>query len=97
MQAHLSDLEKQNIVSQLEGKKLNQFEIAVILEAKTRVESIINGLKKIEKKVKKTKQSRKAIKVMEDFVKCNVTSPAISKKYQAVMELLAQYGKKEDV
>ena len=38
MQAHLSDVEKQNIVNQLEDKKLNQFELAVILEAKTRVE-----------------------------------------------------------
>lgn len=63
-----------------------------ILEAKAKVQKIIDGFKQIEKKCKKTKQSRKAMKTMEEFVRCNITSDAISKKYFAVIHLLEKYG-----
>lgn len=67
-------------------------QMMIYMEAKRRVEKIVIGLKNLNKHVKSTKQSRRAIKTMEDFIKCNITSDAISKKYEAVVSLLKEYS-----
>ena len=82
----LYDLQNQDkLKAQAEVQK------ALYMEAKTRVQAIIDSFKKIEKKCKKTKQSRRVMKLMEDFVRCNLSSPSIESKYQAVYRELEKY------
>lgn len=63
------------------------------LKVKITVQNIINGLEKIGKKVKPSKDGKKIIKLMKDFIKCNITSPAIERKYLIVVGLLSKYYK----
>lgn len=64
----LNDLQNQDkLKAQAEIQK------ALYMEAKTRVQAIIDSFKIIEKKCKKTKQSRRIMKLMEDFVRCNLS------------------------
>ena len=82
------DLKKINSINPIESKT------AFYMEAKERVQGVIDGFKQLEQHCKKTKQSRKAMKLMEDFVKCNITSDAIGRKYQAVANMLLHYYNK---
>jgi len=82
----------ENIAAEKKQEKQWEQTVKVFSEAKTRVQAIVNGLKKLEKKTKKTKKSRRAVKIMEDFIKCNITSPAIVDKYERVVEELKQYS-----
>ena len=70
----------------------------IIIEAKERVSSIVAGLKTLSKKskIKKTKNSREAIRTMEDFINCSITNPAIFDKYIKVLTLLERYATKDD-
>lgn len=86
LESVLSDLQNHDKL-----KAQSEVQKALYMEAKTRVQAIIDSFKKIEKKCKKTKQSRKIMKLMEDFVKCNLSSPSIESKYQAVYEELKKY------
>lgn len=57
-------------------------------EAKTKIQSIVDGFKQIEKHCKATKLSRAFMRAAHDFLKCNITSSAIEKKYSAVVAFL---------
>lgn len=70
----------------------NESRKQILVDAKTRVQHVITLIKKFEKVEGRTKKSRKAIKIMEDFLKCNITSPAIYTKYQDVVLLLERYA-----
>lgn len=78
------------------GIILTEAQKQIIIDCKKRVASIIVGLKSLEKHVKKTKRSRAAIRTMEDFVKCNLSSPSIMSKYEAVIHLLEAYANVKD-
>ena len=80
-----------NLQNQDKLKTQAEIQKALYMEAKTRVQAIIDSFKIIEKKCKKTKQSRRVMKLMEDFVRCNLSSPSIGKKYEAVQEELRKY------
>lgn len=82
--------EEENKIS-IDGTEKVQF----LVEAKRRVQSIIDVFKKIEKKCKKTKQSRKIMKLLESFVSCHITNPAIVDKYTKIVEILSKYYKGE--
>ena len=69
--------------------------VAFLVEAKRRVQAIIDVLKKIEKKCKKTNQSRKIMKLLESFVSCHITNPVIIDKYTKIIELLSKYYRGE--
>ena len=64
----------------------------VILDAKKRVESVIEFIQKLEKIQGSNKQSRQAIKTMQKFLNCYITNPAIYKRYQEVMLLMEKYA-----
>lgn len=82
------------ILNTIEAPKrvTSEQQIAIMLEAKRRVQNIVTGLKRLEKHVKKTKKSEKAMKVLEDFLKCNVTNAAIYAKYNKVVKMLGEYS-----
>lgn len=75
-----------------------------LIEAKNRVESILKALKKLQKqfkpnkdmpkseKIKYKKKQIQAISLMEDFLKCNITSDKISEKYNKIVTMLAEYA-----
>lgn len=74
-----------------------------LIEAKNRVESILKALKKLQKqfkpnkdmpkseKIKYKKKQKEAISLMEDFLKCNITSSSITEKYNKIVNMLAEY------
>ena len=64
-------------------------------EAKKRVQKLVDlfeGIKTNHKKTRLSPYGKKSIKIMKDFIKCNITDPAISKKYSAVTRILDQYA-----
>ena len=64
----------------------------VIMELKAQVEQVYNYLVTMSKKVKKTKKSIKALKVMSKFLNCHLDCPTIYDKYVAVMDLMREYA-----
>lgn len=68
-----------------------------LVNAKERVSRIVSVLKTLEKQVGKTKDSKKVIKQMEDFLRCNLSSPSIVAKYMLVADSLKEYANVEHV
>lgn len=64
----------------------------VLMDAKKKVETVIQFIHDLEKINGATKESKLAIKTMKAFLKCNITNPAIYKKYQEVMVLMERYA-----
>ena len=64
----------------------------ILKDLKRKAENILNFIKQMEKLQGSTKESKKAKKVMERFLKCNITSPAIYTRYQEVMILMEKYA-----
>lgn len=65
------------------------------IEAKKRVAAIVNAFENLGRKHKKarlSKYGKNSIKIMKDFLKCNITSSAITEKYNAVSNLLEEYS-----
>ena len=65
---------------------------AMIIEAKQKVQHIVNCLKELQKKKGKNKKAIKAIKVMEKFLNCHIKSGAIMKRYFEVTKLMEEYA-----
>lgn len=84
--------EIQNLANNLKSMQTINRNIQTMVKAKGLVQNIINSFKKLEKQTKKTKQSRKAMRLMEDFVRCNVTDPAIFEKYGKIVSMLGEYN-----
>ena len=67
------------------------------IEAKERVSRILDAFKVLVKSNKDLTYSdigEKAIKIMEAFLRCNLTDPIIEQRYNAVREILQKYGRK---
>lgn len=83
-----------------EAKKLQSGlpdNVEVLVEAKRRVQSVLNIFRTLEKKTKKTKESRKMTRLMEEFIRCNITNPVIVEKYQRIVDVLSKfYNTKEE-
>ena len=84
----MNDL-KEKVKAEIRQQVINN---AVIIEAKHKVEHIVNCLKALEKLHGKTKKSTKAIKVMEKFLNCHIKSDAIMKRYFEVTKLMEEYA-----
>ena len=65
---------------------------AIIIEAKHKVQHIVDCLKALQKKNGKNKKAIKAIKVMEKFLNCHIKSGAIMKRYFEVTKLMEEYA-----
>lgn len=81
-----------SIENTLKQYKQQEIQTQIILDLKNRVEQVIEFIKDLEKTQGSNKMSRKAIKTMQGFLKCNITSPAIYKRYQEVMILMEKYA-----
>jgi 2-C-methyl-D-erythritol 4-phosphate cytidylyltransferase len=83
---------------ELDKQQEAEKKILIYREAKARVQGVYNALKKVAKKLKTkaTKKQKKAFALMEDFLRCNITSPAIEYKYERIVALLSTYGNKEE-
>lgn len=81
----------QNLINSLNQNKQIEDRRAVYVEAKNKVQQIVDGFKKLEKHCKKTKESRKFMKLANDFLHCNITSDAIEKKYLQVVGFLSVF------
>ena len=63
----------------------------ILKDLKRKAENILNFIKQMEKLRGASKESKQAKKTLEKFLKCNITSPAIYKRYQEVMILLERF------
>ena len=63
----------------------------ILKDLKRKAENILNFIKQMEKLRGASKESKQAKKTLEKFLKCNITSPAIYKRYQEVMILLEKF------
>lgn len=63
---------------------------------KKNVENVIKHIETLEKKEGCNKESKNAKKIMRNFLKCNITSPAIYKRYQEIMVLMERYANGRD-
>ena len=70
--------------------------IQEVVEAKKHAEKILSLLVNVGKKVKQTKQSRKVIKTIKEFIRCNITNPAVFEKYGRVVSILQEYSHGKD-
>lgn len=70
--------------------------IQEVIEAKKHAEKILSLLVNVGKKVKQTKQSRKVIKALKEFIRCNITNPVIFEKYGKVVSILQEYAHGKD-
>lgn len=82
----------QNIEQSLKQAKMDDYQRQIIIDAKNRVAQVIELLKRLEKTQGSNKKSKQAIKTMQKFLNCYITSPAIYKRYQEVMILLEKYA-----
>lgn len=83
----------QNKVKEVvQQKAMDEAQKKILLDAKTRVQNVIEFIEDLEKRAGSTKQSKKAKQVMNKFLKCHITSPAIFKRYQEVMILMERYA-----
>lgn len=82
------------IKQQLNAAALNNSRKQILIDCKKKVEVVIKCLKDLEKIHGKNKDCDKAIKTMQKFLKCNITSPAIYTKYQEVMVLMEKYAQR---
>ena len=80
---------KENAKEEIRQQIINN---ALIIEAKRKVEHIVNCLKALQKKNGKNKKAIKAIKVMEKFLNCHIKSEAIMKRYFEVTKLMEEYA-----
>lgn len=62
-----------------------------LIEVKKKVENIVAYLDIYGK----TKESKAALKVMNEFLKCNITNPVIFRKYHAVVTFIEKYAQQE--
>lgn len=85
----------------MQGKTLNEVknnmvmsdaQKKIILDAKQKVNSVISFIEQLEKSQGSNKQSKLAKKVMNKFLTCHITNPAIFKRYQEVMILMERYA-----
>lgn len=76
----------------IQQERLSEAQMQVMKDAKARVGVVIQHIKNLEKINGSTKKSKKAIKTLEEFMKCYITNPAIYVKYQAVMHLMEEYA-----
>ena len=63
----------------------------ILKDLKRKAENILNFIKQMEKLRGASKESKQAKKTLEKFLKCNIASPAIYKRYQEVMILLEKF------
>ena len=80
------------IKNQIQGMVITEAQKKVLIDAKKKVEAVIGFIQDLEKINGANKQSKNAIKTMKAFLKCNITNPAIYKKYQEVMVLMERYA-----
>lgn len=69
---------------------------ATIIALKIKVNNILESFKKFKSLGKQTKQGKKAIKLMEEFVRCNLSAPSIEEKYNKVLDLLKEFKNKSN-
>ena len=67
-----------------------------ILVLKAQVQKVYDHLVKLQKRFKKTKKSKNALKVMEKFLNCHLSCPTILQKYEDVVSLMEEYAKDVD-
>lgn len=65
-----------------------------IIEAKKKVEKLRDLLLKLEGKVGKTDNSKKVIKLLNDFLKCNLKEKCIYERYEQVRRFINDYEKR---
>ena len=85
-------------MKELDKQQAIENNILIYREAKARVQGVYNALKLVQKKtkMKTTKKQKKVFALLEDFLRCNITSPAIVYKYERIVALLSTYGNKEE-
>lgn len=66
-----------------------------LIDVKKKVENIVAYIVIEQKRHGKTKESKAALKVMNEFLKCNITNPAIFRKYHAVVTFIEKYAQQE--
>lgn len=67
-------------------------QIEILMDMKHKAETMLDIIQKLEKKQKSNKLSREAKKVLNKFLSCHITSPAIYKRYHEVMLLMERYA-----
>lgn len=67
-------------------------QLQILLDMKQKAEVMLDIIEKLEKKQKSNKLSKEAKKVISKFLRCNITSPAIFKRYHEVMLLMERYA-----
>lgn len=65
---------------------------SILIDAKNKVQTVIDFLKEMEKKFGSTKESKMAIMTMTKFLNCHINNSAIYKRYQEVMILMERYA-----
>lgn len=65
-----------------------------IIEAKKKAEKLRDLLLKLEVKVGKTDNSKKVIKLLNDFLKCNLKEKCIYERYEQVRRFINDYEKR---
>ena len=63
----------------------------ILMDMKKRGETLLDLIKKLEKISGSNKKSKEAKKVVEKFLNCHITSPAILKRYHEVLQLMERF------
>lgn len=85
-------MEKEILDNLTEENIDNRARLEILKDLKKKADNILNFIKQMEKLRGSTKESKQAKKTMEKFIKCNITNPAIYKRYQEVMILMEKYA-----
>ena len=73
-----------------EGQK-EKIEKAAIIALKIKVSNILESFEKFKPLGKATKKGKKVIKLMQGFVRCNLSAPTIIDKYNSIVNLLKDF------
>lgn len=66
-----------------------------IIQAKKKAEKLRDLLVKLEDKVGKTANSKKVVKLLNDFLKCNLKEKCIYERYEQVRRFINDYEKRD--
>lgn len=74
-------------------QKINQVKVSIeiLKDMKVRAHALLTLIEKLEKLQGSNKKSREAKKVVNKFICCHLTSPAIYKRYHEVMLLMERF------